>query len=214
MIRLLNYAGYKSIICLDGELPPKHWFDKVGLPIISADGASNGLIDMGITPDITVGDLDSLRNEYKQKIKIYEDTNQQTTDYQKSYKYAKSNNLTPAIVCGLSGGNIDHVLNNINIFSLDTENIFISGDIIGCIASTDEYDIPIGRKVSIIGIPECEISTIGLKWELKNYQMKFPGATSCSNRVISNPVKVKIHSGKALMMVYMKDVMDAGVYLS
>ena len=214
MIRLFDYSRYKSVICLDGELPNNNWFFEIGLPIISADGASNVLLEMGITPYITVGDLDSLHDEYKKQIKVYEDKNQHETDYQKAYHYACSHNLTPAIVCGISGGNIDHILNNINIFLNDFGNVFFSGDIIGFIASTEEYDIPISRKVSIIGLPECDISTIGLKWELENYQLKFPGSISCSNRVIRSPVNVEIHSGKALMMVYMKDVIDAGLYLS
>ena len=51
---------FKSILCLDGELPSAAFFFFFTLPIIAADGAANTLMQMGVLPQIVIGDLDSI----------------------------------------------------------------------------------------------------------------------------------------------------------
>ena len=42
------------------------------------------------------------------------DKDQNSSDFQKAMKYLESQNLLPTIILGISGGYIDHILNNIN----------------------------------------------------------------------------------------------------
>lgn len=212
MNRFIKRDDYKSILVLDGAIPTKEFFAEMQLPVISADGATNKLHKMGIIPHLVIGDLDSVDPEMLKlyRHKMVEDQNY--SDFQKALQYMQDNAWFPAIICGVTGGYIDHEINNINIFMQTDGNIFITDAVIGYKVQAEiHYNFPIGTKISIIGIPECTISTRGLKWELERYATKFPGQNSCFNRVISEKLTVIPHQGTALMMVYTKDIDDAGL---
>ena len=40
---------------------------------------------------------------------------QSHSDFQKALMYMTKHGLLPAIICGISGGHIDHIVNNVNI---------------------------------------------------------------------------------------------------
>ena len=82
---------YKSIICLDGELPVE-FLKKISLPILAADGAANTLIHNGITPNVIIGDLDSLNHDIVRNIRIVKDFDQNSTDFEKIMEYCFQQN--------------------------------------------------------------------------------------------------------------------------
>ena len=210
----IDINRYKSVLCLDGELPKRAFFEQMGLPVISADGATNKLAQRGITPDLIVGDLDSINPELLKTVKYERIIDQSHSDFQKALMYMNKHGLLPAVICGMSGGHIDHIANNISIFMQTSDNIFVTDDIIGYkLYENGIYTFPIDTKLSIIGMPECTLTTSGLKWELSDFYTTYPGQNSCFNRVVANPLQIKVKSGAALMMVYTDEVADAGLYL-
>ena len=193
-------------------MPKQEFFEQTSLPIISADGATNKLMKMGIVPEAVVGDLDSISPEILRCVRYEKVIDQNYSDFQKVLRYMELHNLLPAIVCGISGGHIDHIVNNVNIFMQTSDNIFITDDIIGYKVQKDcKYTFPIDMKLSIIGMPECVITTHGLKWELHDFCMTYPGQNSCFNRVAKIPLRIEIKSGAVLLMAYINKVMDAGL---
>jgi thiamine pyrophosphokinase len=52
---------YKSVLCLNGELPKPSFFNKLNLPIIAADGSANYLAKNDLLPKAIVGDLELVR---------------------------------------------------------------------------------------------------------------------------------------------------------
>ena len=212
MKQFINPNDYKSILVLDGAIPTKKFFDEMQLPIISADGATNKLHRMGVTPHIVIGDLDSVDPEILANYKHERIEDQSSSDFQKALKYMKDNDWFPTIICGITGGYIDHEMNNINIFMQTDGNIFITDGVIGYkVQEESEYKFPLGTKISIIGIPECVVSTRGLRWELEKYTTKFPGQNSCFNRVVSEELIVIPNDGAALMLIYTKEINDTGL---
>lgn len=209
----IDTKKYKSILCLDGNLPSVEFFSRSGIPIVAADGATNKLYDLGILPIIVVGDCDSVNQEILEKTTYKYVAEQNSTDFQKALEYIDEMNLFPTIICGISGGYLDHIVNNINIFISHPENIFVDDDIIGyCLTHNHEFELPLGSKISIIGLPSCKITTQGLKWELTEDILNFPGNTSCFNRSKSTKIKINILSGTALLIVYRNKINDAGCY--
>lgn len=215
MIQYIDALNYKSILVLDGAIPQKSFFNKINLPVIATDGATNKLHRLGVPVDLVIGDLDSVDSALLKCYRYEEIVDQSRSDFQKALRYMVKNYLLPAIICGIAGGYVDHEINNINIFMQTTDdNIFVTDDVIGYkLRDTGIYEFPIGTKISIIGMPECKLTTRGLKWELKNYHSKFPGQNSCFNRVISVPFTVTEISGTALMLVYTKEISDAGLLI-
>ena len=63
----IDLKQYKSVLCLNGDLPKASFFREMDLPIIAADGAANYLIKNDILPEVIIGDLDSIdRKQFKQ----------------------------------------------------------------------------------------------------------------------------------------------------
>lgn len=203
---------YRSILCLSGNLPDKSFFG-LPLPVIAVDGAANILDRIGITIHTIIGDLDSVDPLVCEKYySVYMDS-QDYSDFEKALEYLKSNNFLPSIICGVNGGYVDHILNNINIFA-NSESIFFDPPIIGYAVkagAAKSFTLPIKSKISIIGFGNALASTSGLRWELNKYNLSFPGPTSCFNRTISDTISISVHEGVVLVMIYMQEIHDAGI---
>lgn len=209
---LINLKGYQSILCLNGELPEQAFFTAINLPVIAADGAANSLLARGVHPTLITGDLDSVHPEILKDHAFLHAPDQERNDYQKAMSYLKENELLPAIVVGISGGHLDHILNNINIF-METNCLLYSPPIRGFVLkerAQANLSLPLQTKISLMGIPEVTVSSKGLKWELNDTQLSFPGKTSCFNRTLSSEITIEVHQGTALVLIYEQMIEDAG----
>ncbi len=50
-------------------------------------------------------------------------------------------------------------------------------------------------KISLIGLPNAVCSSTGLKWDLDQTHLSFPGNTSCFNRCQQTDIELQTHSG-------------------
>ena len=211
MMRCNFFKNYNSILCLNGKLPAKKFFntDKI---IIAADGAANKLIKLGITPSLILGDLDSISHKNINAENIIPLLDQNETDFEKSLKYLAEHNLTPTLVCGVNGGFIDHILQNINII-LQNDSMFYAPPLVGMVIKKNEslkIELPINSKISLFGI-NSRVTTQGLKWELNNNLLEFPGKNSCFNRTISETITIESLHGKTLTLIYTTKQIDKGL---
>lgn len=205
------FSEYKSILCLNGDLPDYSFFtpDKI---IIAADGAVDKLLKIGVKPSVVIGDLDSLERSDYQDIEIIYRPDQNNSDFQKAIEYLKEQKLLPSIICGVGGGFIDHILQNINVV-LENDCIFYSPPVIGYVlnsSSISNYNFERNTKISLFGMPKAKIKTSGLKWKLNNDVLEFPGFNSCFNRTIQRNISIEIVEGKLLMLVYLEQSKDMG----
>ena len=202
---MLDLKDYKSILCLSGELPNADFFS-TDLPIIAADGATNHLMQLGITPKIIIGDLDSVSPEYLKLIPSHYHYDQNFCDFEKSLQYLEKNKMLPAVIVGLNGGYLDHVLNNVNHF-LQVGCVLFSPPIYGFALNEGknkhkQLTFPLNTKISLLGIPDAIVTTKGLKWNLCDDQLTFPGKNSCFNRTQECEIEIQVHSGAVLILVY------------
>jgi thiamine pyrophosphokinase len=213
MLELIKFTEYKSILCLNGDLPSTDFFKKYNqLPVIAADGAANILHQSQITANLVIGDLDSLHVDLHPIHQLLHHPEQDRSDFQKCLSYLHDNDLLPAIIVGINGGYLDHILNNINIF-LETGSVLYAPPIIGFLL--EEHDskvltLPKNSKISLMGMPQSKISSKGLKWELNETVLSFPGQTSCFNRSSKSPIQLHNHNGRTLVLIYETDCLDAG----
>jgi thiamine pyrophosphokinase len=210
---ITNFKHYKSLLCLNGELPDVAFFRANKLPIISADGAANQLHAMGIHPQIIIGDLDSASALVLETTQSLHLPCQNSNDFQKTLGYLSDNGLLPSIIVGINGGCLDHVLNNINIF-MGTECLLYAPPLRGFVLNAPKkirLTLPENTKISLLGIPNAEVSSTGLKWELNQSLLTFPGATSCYNRVKHEKITLEVHQGDLLVLMYETSSSDAGI---
>lgn len=205
---IINTKEYKSVICLDGDLPID-FLKNTNLKIIATDGAANNLLKNNIYPFVVIGDLDSINNEVINHCNCIKIASQNSTDYEKALSYVNNNNLSPSIITGINGGYLDRILMNLCIFS-QNDSVFFSEDMIGIVISAHkELQLPKHTKISLIGVKEAIVTSHGLKWELKETKLSFGGFCSCSNRVSDETVNFDV-DGKILVFIYLKDIIDSG----
>ena len=146
MIEKLSNCHYRSVLCLNGELPGAHFFRQNTLPLIAADGAANKLVKMQLTPEIIIGDLDSVNSDIRLQHSVLHKPCQNSSDFQKALDYLEVHQLLPTIIVGVSGGRIDHILNNVNIF-MGTKSIFYAPPLIGFTmveGQSEQFSLPDG----------------------------------------------------------------------
>jgi thiamine pyrophosphokinase len=206
---LLN--NYSAILCLNGKLPSKEYISSYQI-IIAADGAANKLEAMGITPSIIIGDLDSIDQQNYPESEIIFIPNQDKTDFAKALDYIQANNIGPTIVCGVSGGFLDHIIQNINLI-LENNCALYAPPLIGLVLKENEsrtFSLEINTKISLFAMPRAIVNTRGLKWELNDEILEFPGKNSCLNRTASPLVNIDITAGKVLLLLYNEKISDMG----
>ena len=117
----MNKLKNPLVIIANGEFPshsiPLQILNNTA-SILACDGAANALIKKGYSPDIIIGDLDSLsdKNRKKYKNQIILKDNQSQNDLRKAINYAMDNNINSISILGASGKREDHTIGN--IFSL------------------------------------------------------------------------------------------------
>lgn len=199
-------SSYRSIIVLNGKKLSKTLLQMIreNVPIIAADGAAQW-----IQPNYIVGDIDSLSTvpNHAQVISI---SDQETTDFEKCMKFAEGKDLLPSLVMGVSGGEIDHVLGNIQTLIKHTKDLsffflddYQDGLKIGIPLSNGKYHTKVkpNAVISILPYCSCTLTTRGLNWELENQVISTDGLQAIRNRAINTLVEFELAHGKALIII-------------
>lgn len=210
-------ASHRSVICLDsGEFDKKVLdFVKASAVVIAADGAANWMGEKGLKPQYIVGDGDSvsLTHPHPNAEEIYS-ADQNTTDFEKCIQFAQEKRLLPSLILGFNGGEIDHVLGNVQSLLKKSEGVSLffvdsyykrgsTGIKIGLPLSKGSYRmaIQINATVSILPFCFCQITSKGLIWELTDQTLTQDGLLSIRNRASKKEVELQVKEGKALVIV-------------
>lgn len=214
-----NLAGpFKSILCLNGALPEASFFQDKNIPIIAADGAANTLIQKGVSPHLIIGDLDSVSPEIQSQFTTLYRPDQNHCDFEKSMHHLKDENLWPALIIGLNGGYLDHILNNVSLI-LKSGSVFYDPPLVGFTLTHEgprpsqmqKLELPVHSKISLAGIPWASVTTHGLQWDLDQTHLQFWGFNSFFNRTSQKHVEIKLLEGTLLVLVYLQPIQDAGL---
>lgn len=189
IISFLNKKGYKTIICADG-------------------GAVNAMI-VGLTPDIVIGDMDSVDKsiieKLKQKSRIIKVNRQSDTDLEKAIKYAIKNRFVEAVILSAAGKRVDHSLCNFSFLIKYFDKIKLT------ILTTHSLLLPIkgemklksmkGEIVSLFAFDDQTVVTSGgLKYPLKKSNLHFGRNESISNVSKSNTIQLNVNGGILLVV--------------
>jgi len=208
---MLNISNFKSVICLNGNLPSPDFFRSVsslGISIIAADGAAIKLIDMGVDPNFIVGDMDSFTGNVSEITEIIKVEDQNYTDFDKAITFMKERNLAPCLILGINGGEIDHILNNLATFVRYSHEIDIwFYDIpsvgqakIGKSSSDLECNVDKGSTISLFSFSNGKITTKGLVWEIDSESFDIIKKSAARNCARSEKVMIR-SSDKILTII-------------
>jgi thiamine pyrophosphokinase len=195
-----------ALIIINGNLPEIQHFEQdlnSADLILCADGGANQAITKSIKPDFVIGDLDSIKPEFRSKLKesqLIFRPSQYATDLEKTLQFALEKGVKQVTLIGVSGGRLDHQICNLNIiekFSHQLEIKIIDNTGNGrFIRSNYEFEGKIGQQISLFAFRKTEgIKTQGLKYPIQNSSMEWAVNDGLSNEIVSNPVKISVEKG-------------------
>ena len=188
--------------------------------IIAVDGGLVHCHVLGVTPELIIGDLDSIPQEL---LKVYSHVpmlsfpvDKDETDLELALKLVFQEDIQRAYVYGALGGRLDHLLGNIVLLTRYPGRVFLEteGELAFVINETVEVGCYIGQKVSLIPFNgEVKgISTVGLKWELNKSSLS-KNFLGISNQCISEKFSVTVEQGDLLCCLNKKVITEKS-YLS
>jgi len=182
--------------------------------IIAADGGTRHALALGLTPNVIIGDLDSLPETFNLQtfngeiLKFSADKNE--TDLELAIQHALTLNPEQVVILAALGGRLDQTLGNIALISkpfiLHPSSFILSIDdgIEEVFFCHDKCEISgaVGDIVSLIPWQGevTGIVTENLKWILQNETL-YPNKTrGISNEMINETATVQIKSGLLLIV--------------
>lgn len=181
--------------------------------IICADGGADLALDENVTPDVVVGDCDSISIESRQELEkrgvkfITYPREKDFTDAELAVQHAIDHGFLRIIIVGLLGDRLDHMMANIFFLARISQAIDI------CILEKDQeirfVDTSMqiyghkGDEVSLIPVQsDCKgISTKGLRYSLLDADLLAGSTRGISNVMLSSQAKVSLKQG-VLMVVH------------
>lgn len=206
----------KAVIIAHGDMRNNDTAKKICLDadiIICADGGAEYAFNWGITPDYMIGDFDSLRKDI---LDFYNDKQVEIARYPREKDYTDTELCVYkaidvgckeiGILAGI-GDRMDHSLGNIGLLHLiadmgargciicDECSIYLCKDKI-------KLDGKPGDTISIIPFygEAIGVSTLGLKYPLKNANLKFGKPIGISNEMENTMCEISIRSGEILVI--------------
>lgn len=196
-------------------IPQKLKIDKSDL-LIAADGGYKAVTNLGLTPDIILGDFDSLGfiPEFKGEI-IKHPSVKDDTDTMLAIKTGIKRGFERFVLYGCSGNRLDHTLGNIQALSYIVNRSgfgFICGDGY-CITAIKNSKLCFKSKksgiISVFCLGETAegVNINGLFYELNNAKIDNDFPLGISNEFVGKPAEIWVQKG-ILTVVWDGDFTD------
>ncbi|MBO4898224.1 MAG: thiamine diphosphokinase [Clostridia bacterium] len=175
--------------------------------VICADAGARHLKSLNITPDVLIGDFDTLK-DYPEGIKRIEfPPEKDETDTSLAVDYAISKGYDEILVLGALGGRADHSLANVfllkHILEKNAKGELFDGKNRVFLTDKDFTVSEHGVYVSLFPLfSDIEGLTIrGMKYPLDDYKLPQGSSLCVSNEVTDREAYISFKSGLLLVMI-------------
>ncbi|MBR1532774.1 MAG: thiamine diphosphokinase [Ruminococcus sp.] len=176
--------------------------------IIAADNGYAVAQSLGVTPDITVGDFDSLGEVPKADNLIKLDVRKNDTDLEHAVTVALDKGCDDFVIYGAVGGKLDHTLGNIavaeRIALAGAKSLFIGGDSSFTVIRNTSFELPArdGGRLSVFSLSEISrgVEISGLAYEVTNFELSRTVTRGVSNAFIGKPSRISVSDGTLLIV--------------
>ena len=203
----MHYSTQKKLLIVGGADFSEELFKEVydnEIPIIAADGGVNFLTEKNISPELVIGDLDSVSKQKIQNIepeKIIRISEQDSTDLEKVLFNTQSP-LTIGI--GFLGAQIDHELAALSaLVKFSHKKIIFIGehDIVFLVPPSFSLSSFNGMRISLYPLDEVKVHSDGLQWATDGLTMKPTGQLGTSNKAIGKSIHLAPDKPKLLLIL-------------
>lgn len=210
----------KIVIVSGGKHPTeeilKKYIDKESY-IICADSGADGLYKYGYVPNVLLGDFDSIDKEVlnyytNKKCNIAEyKAEKDFTDTEAAFNEALKCEPSEIIFLGCTGSRLDHVLANFGLLSrclsLNIKACLVDeNNLITLHNKSFEVNGTFGDTFSLQSFGETvkNLSILGAKYPLYNYDLSFGDPRTVSNEFLNNTVSIQFDRG-IIMFLRVRD---------
>ncbi len=175
----------EAVILANGEYPslplPLQLLEEARY-VVCCDGAANEYIARGRTPDVIIGDGDSLSQENRVKYAdlIQHIPDQETNDQTKAVHYLQKKGVRNIAIVGATGKREDHTLGNISLLidymrSGIEVRMFTDYGVFIPIQHTQTFASQVGQQVSIFNFNAKGLRGEGLFYPLSDFNNWWQG---------------------------------------
>lgn len=204
----------RIIIFANGNLPNPEKARALIRPddfILCADGGTRHALALGLTPNVIVGDMDSLPKNFRvsdfsgEFVLFPKDKNE--TDLELAIDYALTLYPDQILILAALGGRMDQTLANIALLSdlqLSTFNVRLTDGVEEIFFCRDQAQVK-GRSGDMVSLIPWQgevtgVFTENLRWHL-HYETLYPEKTrGISNEMTADVATIKIQSGLILIV--------------
>lgn len=182
-----------------------------GALLIAADGGARHLLQMGLYPQVLIGDLDSLTTEEVAQIETAGaqvhryPIDKDWTDLELALGYAVQRQCQRVILVGALGGRLDQTLGNLGLL---TDPAYAAIDLglddgleeVRLVKERFEVHGEPGDLVSLLPLDECVegVRTQGLRWALNEEPLYRSQTRGISNEMLGTIAAVQVSDGTLL----------------
>jgi len=204
----------RVVIFANGDLPDPERTRALLHPddlLLAADGGTRHLLELDLTPQVVIGDLDSLDAAVRERLEaagtqlVVHPRDKDQTDLELAIVHALSQGAESLVIAGALGGRLDMTLSNIALLTrpdlaaidarLDdglVEAFFVRGQAVIVGAP--------GEIVSLLpwGAPVEQVITSGLRWQLHGETLQPDSGRGLSNEMLGDRAEVRAGAGPLL----------------
>lgn len=180
--------------------------------IIAADGGYSHIKKMGRTPDLIIGDFDSLNIEKIPDIEVITvPAEKDDTDMMLCVKTAIERGFDDITLCGALGGRLDHTIANIqtleyiNAHGAEGRIVDINNEAYLLTSGSYNYLKKENWYFSIFSLSSTtEVTTTGTKFNLTNHKLSRQFPLGISNEITEDICGINVFSGVLLVIFSQK----------
>jgi len=183
--------------------------------LIAADGGAKYFLDMGLTPQVIIGDMDSIDSDvWKSKSDIEHiryPVDKDKSDAELAVEYALEHGCGQVILIAATGGRLDHILGNIALVASYPGQVAILDSISTLVAVDKSKKCMLHGKIgSIVSLMPCSINplkvkTNGLKYPLQD-ECLISATHGLSNELSQTEACICVSDGILLVYIENQDI--------
>ena len=176
--------------------------------VIAADGGLDSLIALGLTPDLVLGDMDSVSADSGNAERIVYPVRKDETDSFLAYFEGAKREYSEFMLYGCVGGREDHTYANYSLLVYAAER----GHKVTLVGKVCDTTALVNGSATFCGAPESHLSIFafggdargvsvrGAEYEAEDIVLTPEFPLGVSNRFLDNPVTVEVKDGALLIM--------------
>lgn len=171
--------------------------------LAAADGGAVQLARAGLTPDVVIGDLDSLPIALRKRLNpvsvVWQKT-QQNNDLEKALTYLAQKGITSCTLIGFTGGRWDFSFGNLLLLARFAKKmkLMLAGEgwQFYVLCSSRRFTCPRGVRASLLPLTRCGgVSLKGFEYPLQGASLPVGTTRTLSNKTTSQQVEVSLNKG-------------------